>query len=298
MIVRFIKDWTLLLAMLTGALLYEVVGQIAFLTPYLIFTMLLLTFCRLSPREVKFNRLHGWMLLIQLGGSLAVYLLLRQADPVLASGAMVCILVSTATSAAVVTGMLGGDVAFLTTYTLLSSLAVAIAAPIVFSLIGPHSDMPFSESFLRICRQVGPLLILPLLAAWTIRALLPGVHRRLTGLHRLSFYLWAIALCIVTGKTVRFLAGQENPGYRLETAMAATALLICAGQFLTGRYLGRRYNDDAVSAGQGLGQKNTILAIWMAQVYLDPIASVAPAAYVLWQNLINSYQLWRHAHKR
>ena len=42
-----------------------------------------------------------------------------------------------------------------------------------------------------------------------------------------------------------------------------------------------------------MGQKNTILAIWMAQTYLNPLSSIVPAAYVLWQNLINSYQLWR-----
>jgi len=55
--------------------------------------------------------------------------------------------------------------------------------------------------------------------------------------------------------------------------------------------IGKRY-DDTVAGGQGLGQKNTILAIWMAQMYLNPIASIGPGAYVLWQNIINSYQVW------
>jgi BASS family bile acid:Na+ symporter len=36
----------------------------------------------------------------------------------------------------------------------------------------------------------------------------------------------------------------------------------------------------------------------MAQTYLNPISSVAPAAYVLWQNCINSYQLWRKGRKK
>jgi BASS family bile acid:Na+ symporter len=43
----------------------------------------------------------------------------------------------------------------------------------------------------------------------------------------------------------------------------------------------------------GLGKKNTILAMWMAQNFLHPIVSIAPAAYILWQNIINSYQLWK-----
>ena len=35
-----------------------------------------------------------------------------------------------------------------------------------------------------------------------------------------------------------------------------------------------------------------MLAVWMAQSFLDPISSVAPTAYIVWQNFVNSYQLW------
>ena len=34
-----------------------------------------------------------------------------------------------------------------------------------------------------------------------------------------------------------------------------------------------------------LGQKNTVLAIWMAYTYLNPLSSVGPGSYVLWQNI-------------
>ncbi|MCD8186314.1 MAG: transporter, partial [Rikenellaceae bacterium] len=54
---------------------------------------------------------------------------------------------------------------------------------------------------------------------------------------------------------------------------------------------------DPVSAGQALMQKNTVLAIWMSQIYLSPVASVGPAAYILWQNVLNSYQLWKKGKK-
>jgi len=42
-----------------------------------------------------------------------------------------------------------------------------------------------------------------------------------------------------------------------------------------------------------LGQKNTVLAIWMAVTYLNPLSSVGPGSYVVWQNIINSWQLWK-----
>lgn len=288
---KFIKDWMLPLAMITGVITYPISGQLAFLTPYLIFFMLLITFCKLSPREIKFHPAHGKLLLIQFGGAILAYAACYWIDPVIAQGAMICVLAPTATSAAVITGMLGGSIAFLTSYLLFCNIAVALIVPILFPLLGLYNDMSFLDSVLYICSQVGPILLLPLIAAWVIRYALPKLHAKILGIHQLSFYLWAVALTIVTGRTIKFLVEQEDPDYFVEIGCAIVALLICCAQFLLGRRIGHKYGDP-VSSGQGLGQKNTILAIWMAQVYLNPISSVAPAAYVLWQNIINSYQLW------
>lgn len=280
------------IAMGLGALLYPFFGRLSFLTPCLIFSMLLVTFCKISFKNMKIHPLHIWLLLIQLAGCLIMYGILRLFNPVVSEGALICILAPTATSAAVITGMLGGDIAFLTTYTLFSSVGVAVAAPVIFSFVGTHQDMTFWSSFFYICRQVIPLLILPLFVAWLLQRYVPIVHRKVLGFRQLGFYLWAVALAVVTGKTVMFLLAQEHPDYTTEILLGLIALIVCAGQFFTGRFLGKRYGDT-ISAQQGLGQKNTILAIWMAQVYLSPISSIAPAAYVLWQNIINSYQLWK-----
>ena len=60
-----------------------------------------------------------------------------------------------------------------------------------------------------------------------------------------------------------------------------------------GRILGKMAGDVAAMT-QSVGQKNTILAVWLALNFLDPIASVAPTAYIVWQNLLNSWQIFRH----
>ena len=49
---------------------------------------------------------------------------------------------------------------------------------------------------------------------------------------------------------------------------------------------------SAIDAGQALGQKNTAFAIWIAYTYLDPLSSVGPGCYILWQNIVNSIELW------
>ena len=236
-----IKTWMLPLAMLSGAFFYEFFQQLAFLTPYLIFSMLFITYCKLSFRDLKFSGLHLWLLAVQVVGCLVVYGGLVWFDPVVAQGGLICVLAPTATAAAVITGMLGGSVACLAAYTLMSSLVVAVVSPLIFTLLGEHSDMTFWNSVLFICRQVMPVLILPFALALFLEKALPSLHRQLKKLQILSFYLWALGLTIVTGKTVYFIVYQENADITEEWWMAALALVICVLQFILGRRIGRRY---------------------------------------------------------
>ena len=289
---KFIKDWILPIAMVTGALTYKWVGHLSFIMPYLLFVMLLLTFCKISFKDIKFHPAHIWLLLIQLTCSVGLYYILLPFDSIIAQGAMLCLLAPTATAAAVITGMLGGNVGFLTTYVLFCNIAVAVAAPVYFTLTGVNEDLSFMQSVLYICQKVLPILILPLIIAIAMRYLTPKIHKALLSIPKLAFYIWVCALTIVTGTTVQFMLNQSSANYKTEIGLLIVSLILCCLQFLVGRRIGRRYGDP-ISSGQGLGQKNTVLAIWMAQTYLHPLTAIAPAGYILWQNIINSYQIYR-----
>ena len=291
MMLKFFKNWALPLAMITGAVGYRWISLLSFLTPYLLFGLLLLTFCKISLKDVRFHPAHLWLLLIQLVVSIALYYVLLPFNEVIAQGALICVLAPTATVAAVVTGLLGGNVGFLTTYVLFCNCAVAIAAPIYFSLTGTIGELPFAQTVWYISQKVLPILLLPLFVSIALRYLTPKIHKALLGIPQLAFYLWAFALIIVTATTVKFMFHQGSADYKTEVGLLIVSLILCCLQFLTGRRIGRHYGD-AISAGQGLGQKNTILAIWMAQTYFHPLTAIAPAGYILWQNIINSYQLY------
>lgn len=280
------------IAMLTGAIFHPFFGALSFLTPYLIFCMLLLSYSKLSFRDIRFSPLHFWLLTIQCLGCVVVYYTVKLYDTTLAQGMMVCMLAPTATAAVVITRMLGGNVASVTAYSLLTNIAVAIFAPVLFSLIGLQRDLSFFTSLLYVSKNVVPLLLLPFVLNLVLRKFFPALHQVLLNMQTFSFYLWAVALAIVTGNIILFILKQDNGSLWIEIMIAVGALVICISQFFFGRKIGRHYHDT-VAGGQGLGQKNTILAIWMAQVYLNPIASIGPGAYVLWQNMVNSYQLWR-----
>jgi len=281
------------IAMITGGLLHQYVAPFAVITPYLIVAMLFITYCNISFKDIKFSRLHLWLILIQIIGSVLIYFILLPVNPVIAQGAMICVLAPTATAAPVITGMLGGNVASLTAYSLLCNMTIIVVAPLLFSLTGEVDAASFLHSLWLVFEKVFALLFFPFFGALLLQKLLPRVHKEIKKAKSLSFYLWSVSLTVVTGKTIQFILDQQNPDFTVEIVIILSALIVCISQFLIGRRLGRMY-DDTVAGGQGLGQKNTILAIWMAQTYLNPVSSIGPGAYVLWQNIVNSYQVWRN----
>lgn len=307
---QFLKNWTLPVAMLVGVLSYFFFAKVGFvaplkpfvftlveiLTPFLIFAQLLLTFCKIDFRDLRPVIWHAWLLLFQLAACLAIaaILLWLPMDEVyreIFEGAMVCFICPTATAAAVITGKLGGNAASLTTYTLASNLLAAIVVPLLFPLIEPHAELSFVGAFLKILSKVFPLLLCPFILAVLLRWLLPAVHHWLATISNAAFYIWGVALAIVCGQTVRSLVNSDAPAH-VECLVAVASLAACCLQFFLGKRIGGHYRER-ISGGQALGQKNTVLAIWMAYTYLNPLSSVAPGAYVLWQNTINSWQLWK-----
>ena len=241
---QFIKNWTLPLAMLAGVIGYFCFATfdfltptrpvvkilIAWLTPFLIFAQLLLTFCKVEVKELVPQCWQGWLLIVQflsclLVACLLLFLPLDEYWRAALQGAMVCLICPTATAAAVITGKLGGSAAALTTYTLLSNLLAAIMVPLVFPLVEP-TDIAFGESFLRILGKVFPLLLFPFFTAVLLRRFFPSVHRFLVGLKDMAFYLWALALIIVMGQTTRSVV-EGNISVGEELLIAFWALVVC-----------------------------------------------------------------------
>ena len=98
-------------------------------------------------------------------------------------------------------------------------------------------------------------------------------------------------LAIAIGVTVKSIVHSEVSAL-YQFGIAGISLVCCVVQFWAGKYIGTRYNDP-ISAGQALGQKNTVFAIWMGYTFMTPVTSVAGGFYSIWHNIYNSYQLYR-----
>ena len=286
-----IKSIVMPLAMIVGALLCRPLAVVEtathnMLTPLLIATMLFITFCRIELRDMRLSIIHLWMLLIQFLGSIGVYyVVLPLFGEAVSEGAMICVLAPIAMAAVVIGGMLGANVTTMVTYSLLCNLVTAIVAPFILHAFGNGTC-----TFMGIFGRVAPTLIAPFIVAQILRITWRCAADWVASHSSFSFYLWLISLVLVLGRTTAFIIDTQAD-IAIEIELALIALVLCILQFWLGRKLGDIYGDK-VTGGQSVGQKNTILAVWMSLNFLNPIASIAPTAYIVWQNFVNSYQIY------
>lgn len=306
---RFIKNWALPISMAVGAAGYflcrslplsvgvrqAITDALAYVQPMLIFSMLMLTFCRVSLSDMRLRRWQAWLLLYQAAAGILLCWLLVGTDSMAArlcmESAMICFLCPTATAAAVVTSKLGGNAGTLTAYTILINLLAAVLIPALIPHVNPQGGIGFWPAFWLIIRRVFPLLICPLVAATAIRRYCPTLLRRLTAIPDLAFHLWTVALALAIAVTTRIIVHSNVEPWAF-LAVAIGSASACILQFAMGRWVGSRY-DDAISSGQACGQKNTILAIWVGYTFLDPLTALAGGFYSIWHNVYNSWQLYQ-----
>ena len=280
------------LAMVVGAVLCRPLACVEavcdnMLTPLLIASMLFLTFCRIDLREMRLRWVHLIMLAVQIVGGVVVFVALRPwLGEVVAQGAMMCVLAPIAMAAVVIGGMLGAKVAPMVSYSLVCNIVTALVVPPILHAFGNGTC-----TFMEIISRVAPTLIAPFVVAQALRYTLPKIAKWFADHSSYSFYLWLFSLVLVMGRTTAFII--DTPAdICVEIELALIALVLCLAQFRLGRYIGER-SGDRVAGAQSVGQKNTILAIWLTLNFLNPIASIAPTAYIVWQNFVNSYQIYK-----
>ncbi|MBR7069605.1 MAG: transporter [Oxalobacter sp.] len=290
-VIRTFRNWTLPIAMVAGGIGYPFFQHLSPLLPYLIFVMLTVTFCKVALTDIRITFLHIILLSIQIAGAIGIYYALHDINVWVAEGMMICIIAPTATAAAVITDKLGGSAASITSFTLLSNIGCALTAPALFPIIHPLGvETDYWHSVLLIMQQVFPLLICPFLAAMCLRRFFPKLNSRILDFPDTAFYLWAVTITILMGKTIAA-AIEEQENLILQLWIAIASLAVCCLQFGIGKLIGTHWNMR-ITSGQALGQKNTVFAIWLAHTYMTPVSAIGAGAYVVWQNIINSWQLW------
>jgi len=311
-----IKQNSLFISMAIGALIYEIFAHISCLEPVSctmgpiltdwlpvgLFLLLYATFCKIKISEMK---PRAWHFVIQLvRTSLAAFMVLlislfgdNAEIKLILEGMFICFICPTAAAVVVVTEKLGGSIGSLTMFTIIANIVTMFIIPFFFPMVERGADITFLSSMLMILRNVTMVLVVPLFLALLSRRILPNVVNRLNKHKDIGFYIWCVNLSIVTGITLHNIEKSSITGWML-WLLLILPLGVCILQFALGKLVGRRWNDS-ISAGQALGQKNTVVGIWLTLTFLNPLAAISPGAYVLWQNLVNGWQIWykeKHGH--
>ena len=310
-LLRFLKDWTLPVAIAVGTLCYltfyyvpqldelgnELSPVFDVIFPLFVFLTLFVTFCKVDFHQM---RPHCWhigvlvaqLLLVAINIGVIFWVEADVEQKLLWEAVLTCIIGPAASAAPVVVGKLGGNISTMTTYVLISSLVSALMIPLVFPILEQSEHVSFFDAFLIILQKVSIVLLLPLVLGWLMQHFVKNLCAKIAAQPNLSFYFWSISLSITTGITVKNIV-HSSASLFLLLMIAITTFLLCFVQFGIGRVIGRQMGEE-VNAGQALFQKNTALSIWVAYMYLNPVSSIGAGCYVLWQNIINSLELWHY----
>ena len=314
-VIRFIKDRTLAVSIAAGAALYltfaftpALSGASDFFAPLLdamlplfMFLVLFVTFCKVDFKKLRIVPWHLWVsafqiLTVALITSLVLGFGMTGDSLVLMEAMLICVIGPCASAAAVVVKKIGGDIEQMTAYTFLSNFITALLIPVCLPLIEKGAHLSFWEAFSIILYKVCTVLVAPMLLAYVVKHWMKRLHCAILSVKDLAYYMWCGSLMIVTGTTVKNIVHADTTWTFLVT-IAIVVFILCLMQFAVGRFIGH-YFDSTVNAGQALGQKNTAFAIWIAYTYLNPLSSVGPGCYILWQNIINSIEIWAHEHRQ
>ncbi len=310
-IIRFLKDWTLPVAIAVGTVVYLLFYLVPFLDgagdalgevvdtifPFMVFSTLFSTYCRIDFHQMRPHRWHVGVLLAQVVlVALNVWIIFRvEADPeqkLLWESVLTCIIGPAATAAPVVTAKIGGNINTMTAYVVISAFASALMIPAAFPLLERGVSAGFWEMFFIILQKLAMVLVAPLVLGWCVQHYAKRLCAWIVSIPDLSFYLWSAQLAVTSGVTVRNIV-HSDAALRTLLMIAVLSLILCFALFLIGRWIGSHLGDE-INGGQASFQKNTALSIWVAYVYLNPVASVGAGCYVLWQNIINSLELWQY----
>ena len=305
----FFRKFALPCSLVLGALGYLIFANVPFLQPLgdavgprlvelmpvVLFALLYVTFCKIEIKEMKPKAWHFVLQLIRTSLALLMVIAIclfgkNYEAKVILEGAFICFICPTAAAVAVVTEKLGGSIGSLTTYTVIANIFTMIIIPFLFPMVEKGADVSFLYMSMMVFRNVTTVLVVPLLLALLSRKFLPRFVDKVKSVKDLGFYMWCFNLTILMGETLRNFLHSTVSGWIL-ALLLIVPLAVCLVQFAIGKAVGRHW-DASISAGQALGQKNTIVGIWLTLTFLNPLAAVAPGAYVVWQNLVNGWQLW------
>jgi BASS family bile acid:Na+ symporter len=284
------KTAALILAILAGLSFPQAHGLV-FLVPYLVATMLFLSFLDLHIGAHSFERGIWAVLAANVAIAFLGYFMLLPVSLDLALVAFFAGISPTAISAPAIISLLRGRVDYVVASVIATNLSMAVLLPPVLPLIA-GADAPVSVW--AVAQVVLLIVILPMALARIVDLLPFGPLLRKA--KPLTFYFLPPCIFLTTSKATHFITREVAVPPSTLAAIALVSLAVCAASFSVGAFIGGPARRR--EASQSLGQKNNSFTIWLALTFVSPLAALGPTFYVVYHNVYNSLQLYALERRR
>ncbi len=277
------KALLLLLAIALGALIPQA-STFSFLIYYLLMLMLFFPFLewKLTPRIFSDRKIYT-LLILNTGIGILAYVLLKSYNTDLAIAAFLVGIAPTATACPAIISYLKGRVDFSIAAVLATNAFMAVCIPIIiYTLL--DIDIAMQSMLIRTIILLGA----PLALGQLISRFLPALGTSISGFKQLGFYAWLLVCFLAVAKASAFIQSSDVAMHTILLVVLITGVL-CFLHFFVGKVAGGK--TVPLEMSQVLGQKNTMLVVWIGLTYFNPLITLGPIFYLVWHNLYNAYQL-------
>lgn len=250
--------------------------------------MLFFVFLNINIHLKILQKLHLKILLTNIVIPLITYFLLQFFNETVAIAVFLIALAPTAAAAAIIAQLLNAKVEIVAASTLVTSAAMALVIPFLLPLI---LEIEGAIDTLSVFTPIMVVVFVPLFLAQIIKKTLPKVQQLLSKKKNIPLYLFLVNVYLAMANSTHFIQTSETTQTGIIIGIALATGLLCIVNFQVGERIVSP--ELKYEGGLALGRKNTMFIIWIASSFVSPITALSPIFYILWQNLYNSFQLWR-----
>lgn len=282
-----LKPLLILAALALGLAVPALADYTAVIRPFLM-TLLFFSFLGVALSREIFARQQAVAAALLIPTGLAVFALGQLYGPDLALTLLLMGLAPTAVITPVLAEMMNRRADYMVGSILVTHAVFALAVPLLLPrLLGVELGI---TDLLRLLVNIGGTILLPLAAAQGLRRFAPALGRRLRRLSPYAFVLFLINVAVAAGSLSRYLRYESSAGWAFVLWTIGTITLLVIVNFAVGGWLARP--GQRVEGSLTLGRKNTMLSIWIALEYVNPLVVLGPMLYILVQNVLVAGQIW------
>ena len=281
-----VKSVLILLALGAGLLLPSLNGFTYTLRPFLM-TLLFFSFLQVRLDGSIFSRYQWWIaLLLPLLGC-GVYFLGAAYDVDLGLTLMLMGLAPTAVITPVLAGLMRRRVGYMVGAILVTHAVFACTVPLALPWLLGVKLSPAALG--RLVLTIGSTIAIPLVLGQLVRYVGGALARGLRQAAPYAFALFLSNVAVAAGSLSYYLRYESETPLAFVAITALAVGLLMLVNFGIGGFLSPP--GHTVEGSLALGRKNTMLAIWIALEYINPLVVLGPMLYILLQNVFVAGQI-------